>query len=106
MITIKQQKILLEFFLIQEKHKQKGLIREEFLNRKFDDKKLLSNDADFFKQIKILTNFGYIAITKSKNNNICYCLTDNGWAFINIIAMQFNTPKKYNKIARVITWLP
>lgn len=96
MIEKKQQLLLLEF-LWNYAHGNKRLNRKDIIN-----KPILSNDNDFFKNIGVLMNIGYV----KNDGGGSYCLTNNGWAFSNIIACQRNTDKKFRKIAHEIRWLP
>jgi DNA-binding HxlR family transcriptional regulator len=97
MMTIKQQKFLLELLWL---HNQKSNgIRKEILK-----KDIFSNDNDFFKQIKELELFGYIERKNYERNNISYCLTANGYALSNILAKQNNTDERFRKIAKGIEW--
>lgn len=94
MLTIKQQLFLLEL-----------LFHGKITRKEIHAHGMFSNDADFFKQIKELKMFGYIINEKCDKNKVVYKLTENGWFFANIIAKQNNTPEKYRKIAKVMTWL-
>lgn len=97
MMTIKQQKILLELLWLH--NQKKNGIRKDILK-----KDIFSNDNDFFKQIKELETFEYIERVNYEKNNISYCLTANGFALANILAKQNNTDERFRKIAKGIEW--
>ncbi len=99
MITIKQQFILLELLF------HKRLTRKEFhkLNKTLFS---IANDSQFFKDIKELKEFGYVETRNYNGNRVFYCLTMNGYAIANILALQNNTDKKFKQIAKSIAWLP
>lgn len=100
MITLKQQRFLLEL-LIKHAQKKGYVTRKEIIK-----KPIFSNDSDFFSQIRELKEFGYIENETYDNYKTRYRLTMNGWAFANIIAKQKNSESRFKKLAVEIRWIP
>jgi Fe2+ or Zn2+ uptake regulation protein len=106
MLNIQQQTLLCEMLVCYANNHGNKITTKEIINQAFKNNVNIGNNENFFSNMKLLEELGYVKRFKYKPQRVYYQLTANGWAFANIIGLQKNNSSRYRQIAKEIAWIP